>query len=925
MADVTGSIGNEHVELNNAATEATLKLLLQATLAANRQSLASIQQLAQSSGLNPQTVAAANQGLQQTDTTGRKVGRTFEALGFAAGALSGVFKESVELSKKLASGTGEASDVLSSFAKIGGVTGVVIGVFRDLALAQEKYLQTYQTLSSAGINFGGSLTDMRMAASNVYTTLDGFANLMKNNSQAFAKMGNTADQGARAFLGAAERMQKSEIGQDLRALGYTSDQVNQGLASYISMTGGRNAQEMKNTSAITKAAGEYLTQLDALAVITGKTREEQEQALKRANANAAFEQMKLGMSEEQREAYNRGLAEMSAKFGKAGEDLYISQAMGVPPMTEAAQKLHALSPEVAKASQGMADVGKRGGSAAETMKLSAQATEGAVRAAKRFEGVAGALSFSTDSTSQGLMGLTGEANRARIQGAETAAAGEKQRAEIAAAQKKRRESEAKDAQSAQDALKELGNTILSAFMPIMKALFPIINSFIRGFAEVLGPLFKFASMLTANETVMSLLKVTVAGLVAALLAYKAYQLVANVYNGTSGILNRGKDAVQGAVQGFRTGGVRGAIGGLVGGAFGAGGLGKPDGSATNPYYVIVVSGPGGLLNSLPGAGGGLGGLGGGAGRAAGASRIGGALSSLGNLGAANIAKGAGVIGAVIGLATLAGSVSDIRDREKKGEITKEQAKTETGGAVGSAAGSAGGAFAGAAAGAALGSVVPVLGTAIGGVLGGVVGGLAGSSVGKSIGEWFSTSGKKESDKAREEAAEKRKIEEAELAKKKAEAESALKGPGIMQSLMFGSGSIASALSSLTSRSNKSAPGDSFLGNSSDKGLNEMQAKFGKAGADLFKSQVMGLPPMTEAAQKLAAMKNGSEIEEMQRQTSQAELENKPEKSPMEVMQTEIQMLNKNIAEMLKYTKDMTENTKRTMDGIGKLNPNLFAR
>jgi HAMP domain-containing protein len=83
--------------------------------------------------------------------------------------------------------------------------------------------------------------------------------------------------------------------------------------------------------------------------------------------------------------------------------------------------------------------------------------------------------------------------------------------------------------------------------------------------------------------------------------------------------------------------------------------------------------------------------------------------------------------------------------------------------------------------------------------------------------------------------------------------------------------------------------------------------------------------MTEAAQKLAAMKNGSEIEEMQRQTSQAELENKPEKSPMEIMQTEIQALNKNIAEMLKYTKEMTENTKRTMDGIGKLNPNLFAR
>ena len=82
-------------------------------------------------------------------------------------------------------------------------------------------------------------------------------------------------------------------------------------------------------------------------------------------------------------------------------------------------------------------------------------------------------------------------------------------------------------------------------------------------------------------------------------------------------------------------------------------------------------------------------------------------------------------------------------------------------------------------------------------------------------------------------------------------------------------------------------------------------------------------PITDAGEAFAAnisaggMKKALNNEEQETKKS--------EKSPMEVMQTEIQMLNKNIAEMLKYTKDMTENTKRTMDGIGKLNPNLFAR
>ena len=64
MADVFGTIGNEQVELQNAATEATLRLLLQATLSANRQSLAAVQQLATASGINPASAqAAANQAV----------------------------------------------------------------------------------------------------------------------------------------------------------------------------------------------------------------------------------------------------------------------------------------------------------------------------------------------------------------------------------------------------------------------------------------------------------------------------------------------------------------------------------------------------------------------------------------------------------------------------------------------------------------------------------------------------------------------------------------------------------------------------------------------------------------------------------------------------------------------------------------------
>jgi hypothetical protein len=596
MADVTGSIGNEYVELNNAATEATLKQLVQAVQKqAGSGAAGAVGSAAGAAGVNTAAIEAAKAAAKAQKELGEKADnlkKTFSAL--AEGMM--------DLGGKLLQGTDKSSDLFSAFERLPGVAGLVASGFAKVARFQEENLVAYQKITDAGVNFGGSLTDMRTAAASTYMTLDQFAGLMKRNSETFAKLGGTAEQGARAFTGMSNSLMKSEAGDNLRALGYTSEQVNEGLAGYLANTGARTKQEMQNTAAITKGASEYLTQLDGLAAITGKSREEQEKALKQANANAAYEQFKMGMSEEQRAAYDKGMAEMSAKFGKAGEDLFKSQAMGLPPMTEAAQKLQALSPEVAKASQGMADVGKRGGSAAETLKLSAQATEGAANAAKRLSGVAGALSFSTDSTSQAMMGLTKESNRARAQGTETAAAGEKQQREIAEEQKKRQESEAKAAVENQKAMQELGQSILSILMPAIKLLTAVIN-----------PLAKFVSaVMTQFEKLNGIAQgLVVAGL--ALLAFqklkKARQDAGQIPTGSSG--GPGGSGTGKGLAGKFAGSLKGGLGGIAGGlALGAAadyaasnGMEKTGAGLDIASTAASFAGTGAMLGSIvPGAG-----------------------------------------------------------------------------------------------------------------------------------------------------------------------------------------------------------------------------------------------------------------------------------------------------------------------------------
>jgi len=449
MADEVVSGGQQ------IASEATLAALLNAVTGTNGASAAmQVQRLATASG-----VAGT-----QVQNFGTKV---LEVADAAQG-----------LTKSFLQGTATASGMFGAMGSLPGPIGLVFKGLSAIAGFQEEAMAQYQTMSKAGVSFGGALSDLRVAAAETHMTLGQFASLIKNNGETLARLGGTANDGAKAFVKLSTEIMSSDVGNRLKSLGYTSEEVNQGMLSYIQMTGGRSAEELKNTKQLTNAASEYMTQLDGLAQLTGKSREEQERALKEAQANAAIQQKLAGMTEEQKAAYNRGLAEMSAKFGKAGTEMYQAQVLGIAPQTEAAKNLMVLAPEVAKASQGMADVAKNGGTAADTMKYSADATQGAVQASKRYgDALKGAMSFRTDGTAQALNALGMSAVQAEKAGRDTSEKELAARAKIATEQKERQESQAAEMVKVDQSLKEFSVTLLTAINPFIKILTWVIDKF----------------------------------------------------------------------------------------------------------------------------------------------------------------------------------------------------------------------------------------------------------------------------------------------------------------------------------------------------------------------------------------------------------------------------------------------------------------
>ena len=591
MADVTGQIigsdGTKDVRLNNAATEATLKALL----ANSAIDTAVLKQIAQKAGVSQivldnlgAAAAASATSIQQATVSTQQLTASQNNLKEHSQLVDSSFYGLIESAKLLASGNSSVSGVLSLFKGMPGPLGLVISGFAKLAEFQETNMKTYQSMSSAGANFGGSLTDMRLAAQGTFVTLEQFGNLVKNNSQVLGRMGGTVDDGARAFAAMSNSLLTSQAGQSLLSLGYTTEEVNQGMLSYIATTGGRSKEEMKNTQAITAATTEYMTELDKLTQFTGVSRKTQEEAQKKAAAQQAFQRKLAGMSEEERAktmiAYNAAVASGI----KGLDDLVISTTLGTPPMTEAARAVSGLAPEIANATVEMTNYAQTVGTTSEgvTSKLG----NIMVAAQKQSDGIGGTADAITQMP--GLMGevqnsILGANNQMAAKGLKTADDVAKEMMSIQNKQKTQSESQAATMAKADIQLKEFGLAIMKLISPIISVLTPAL--------QYLGP--------------------ALGALAAGMMAYKAFLLFEEIMGrakvareagggalATARTLMGGGAATTAATTVAGTVAARTAAGGAARAAAGAAGELIPGAAATSSSGGILGKVLGGLADGL---------------------------------------------------------------------------------------------------------------------------------------------------------------------------------------------------------------------------------------------------------------------------------------------------------------------------------------
>jgi hypothetical protein len=518
MANVTGQVGDKTVILDNAATEATLKLILEATRNGSKEQKDAVSQMAENAGLTVERVNESTETIGNFGLQVRKIGGAIGGLGAATEILYKRFSDFSSFFENIVEGTGKASSAIAPLEQLGPIIGSLATISRRLLQFQEIQVEQYQKLTDIGVNFAGSLTDLRLAAANAYLTMGEFTQVILENQEAFARMGKTSNDGAVAFGRLSNSLISSNLGANLMALGYTTYEINDQMAKYIQATGGRTQAEISSESGmkkLTQSTNIYLTELDALTQFTGVSKKKLEEDQKKAQMNEAFQRKMAGLGEEERLKLKLAYDKASASGIEGATDLVMSTALGLPPMTEASRMLTGVAGGAAQGLTEMTQVAMQSGtSTRDVNEKFVDSLISAKESAESYGTTADALSMQQGATSSVLNSLLGVENKLRAKGIETEADALAQQDEITKNQLKQQESQAKAAAETELAVKELGMNILNTLMPVFKVLLSVLNPLI----QVLSAFF---SLIAKSEILMAGLGLAVAALTIKFLDQKA--------------------------------------------------------------------------------------------------------------------------------------------------------------------------------------------------------------------------------------------------------------------------------------------------------------------------------------------------------------------------------------------------------------------
>jgi len=254
-------------------------------------------------------------GVKLTDDEMQKLAKDASLANRALDSMSkGLFnlgKSALNLGKKLYEGeqgaaannemVQTATDALSDFASNFGIIGKIIGKLfsalgsyvQEVNKMSDRLYKSYQTLSKVGVTAADGMMGIAESAQRLgyglsEIGLENFGRLMKASAQDLALLSGSAVQGRKDFTEFASEVVRGSAGRELMNLGYSVEELNQGLAGYIGLQARVGLAQNKTQAELRAGATAYLKEMDALTKLTGLQKAELEEGINKARAVEQF-------------------------------------------------------------------------------------------------------------------------------------------------------------------------------------------------------------------------------------------------------------------------------------------------------------------------------------------------------------------------------------------------------------------------------------------------------------------------------------------------------------------------------------------------------------------------------------------------------------------------------------------------------------
>jgi len=201
----------------------------------------------------------------------------------------------------------------------------------------DELYKAFQDLSRAGSIGAGGVTqvfqNMQQFGYNL-EELGKMAELLRANSETLSQFGTTATDGAKKFAGVADTIQNGGLRQSLFNLGMGVDDINKGIAGYITQQTRLGTAQTRTQAQLTEGASAYLFELEALTRLTGKDKERLQSERAEAMRNNMF-YAKLREAQRKDEADGGNRAEdmqtalsMANRYGPGAQKAFMDQITG---------------------------------------------------------------------------------------------------------------------------------------------------------------------------------------------------------------------------------------------------------------------------------------------------------------------------------------------------------------------------------------------------------------------------------------------------------------------------------------------------------------------------------------------------------------------------------------------------------------------